>query len=493
MQIFFLHLSDIKRIKMKSNFTYIVFAIIGSLFIVFLVQLVWLRDLYQTIKTETEKTVQETLNMADTYELEFRLDSLDRTPKDEGASGEISISQSIGSKSDDENGNQLIQQKRVVQGGDTIQDVKEVEDNKFSLTEMNRMFDMVKVSVHQTIDRVAPIRLDMVYSYLSSTFLARNIHSEIYRIETVNFDTDSILQSKSLIELIPSSAVFTYIYDTDNNLGYRIFIQPLTRTVLFQMLGILSTTLLIVLILGFAFWFLIRTIFQQKTLEEMKEDFTNNMTHELKTPLAVAYSATDALLNFGQGENKEKREKYLTICKEQLEKLSGLVEQILSMSMERRLRFVLKKEHTGIKQLIDALIPQHRMKTNREVEFHVDISPEDLTVYADKTHLNNVLSNLIDNAIKYSTGKAVIGINIRKETDTVIISVIDNGIGIPTDKQKFIFDKFYRVPQGNKHDAKGYGIGLFYVKTIVEKHGGTIAVESTVGKGSVFTIKLPVE
>ena len=232
-----------------------------------------------------------------------------------------------------------------------------------------------------------------------------------------------------------------------------------------------------------------------QTLEEMKSDFTNNITHELKTPIAVAYAANDALLNFNQAEEKAQRDKYLRICQEQLQRLSGLVEQILSMSMERRRTFRLHPEEFAIRDILETLIEQHKLKAESSVHISVDIEPEDLSVLADRTHFSNIISNLIDNAIKYSHGEAEVAIHCRKVTvegqnEQTEISVSDHGIGIAPEKQKHIFDKFYRVPTGNLHDVKGYGLGLFYVKTMIEKHGGSVSVKSELGKGSTFTIRI---
>ena len=267
--------------------------------------------------------------------------------------------------------------------------------------------------------------------------------------------------------------------------------EPINKLVLRQMSGILATSFVILIILSFSFWFLIRTILRQKTLEEMKSDFTNNITHELKTPLAVAYAANDALLNFNLAEDKKQREKYLGICQEQLQRLGGLVEQILSMSMEHRKTFRLHPENFHLYHLFPTLIEQHKLKAGKPVEITLDIEPEDLTITADRTHFSNILSNLIDNAIKYSPKKAEIAIHCRKtETGQVEISVSDHGTGIPADKQPLVFDKFYRVPTGNVHNTKGYGLGLFYVKTMVEKHNGNVTVKSEPGKGSTFTIRI---
>jgi signal transduction histidine kinase len=483
---------------MKPNFKYIVISIIASLSIVFLIQLFWLKGLYNSIEIETEKNIFDCLNIANSHELEFRMDSLENSSDKEKPKGEISITQSIGNndstETDTSESKKTVKSKRIVQHGDTIQDSKEeVGDEEFSLIQFEKLGILIRETMHQTIDSIAPIRLDTLHSALLAALNVRDIKSDIYKIEVVDFSKDSVIQSLDITEIENDSFVFNYTFDSNNQLGYRVHFEALTKTILSQMFGILSTTALIVLILAFAFWYLIRTIFQQKTLDEMKDDFTNNMTHELKTPIAVAYSATDALLNFGQVDNKERREKYLSINKEQLEKLSSLVEQILSMSVERRLKLILKKEDIRLKYMLETLIEQHRMKSEREIIFNLNIQPDDLTICADKTHLNNALSNLMDNAIKYSKDKTIIDITAYIDNMYFIIKVKDNGIGIAPDKQKFVFEKFYRVPQGNKHNAKGYGIGLFYVKTIVEKHGGIISVHSAIGKGSEFTIKIPVE
>jgi signal transduction histidine kinase len=225
----------------------------------------------------------------------------------------------------------------------------------------------------------------------------------------------------------------------------------------------------------------------------MKSDFTNNMTHELKTPLAVAYSAIDTLLNFKQGENRDKRNQYLQICIEQLSHLSGLVEQILYVSMERTKKITLNKETVELKPFIAQIAGNHTLKANKPVDIHIDIQPETLSVHADATHLNNIINNLIDNAVKYATSEEAVEITVASymEKEFCILSVKDNGMGISPENQKLIFDRFYRVPQGNLHDIKGFGLGLSYVKSIVERHGGCITVKSALHKGAEFIIKIP--
>ena len=194
-------------------------------------------------------------------------------------------------------------------------------------------------------------------------------------------------------------------------------------------------------------------------------------------------------------QHPDKARKYLTIAQEQLQTLSGLVEQILSMSMERRKSMLLNIVEVPVKEVIEPLISQHQLKvksgvsTDKKVNISLSVEPENLMVHADRMHFSNIVSNLIDNAIKYSEDSVKIEIKaFQKAEDEVLVSVSDNGIGIDHDKLPYIFDKFYRVTDGNKYTVKGYGLGLFYVKSLMEKMGGSVSVESEPGKGSCFTL-----
>ena len=163
-----------------------------------------------------------------------------------------------------------------------------------------------------------------------------------------------------------------------------------------------------------------------------------------------------------------------------------MVEQILSMSMERRRQFKLNIETVDFAQLLQPIIEQQQLKADKPVTITTHIDPEGLTLQADRAHLSNILNNLIDNAIKYSPGEAQVEISATPSA----ISVTDHGMGIAADKLPHIYDKFYRIPTGDLHDVKGYGLGLFYVKTMVEKHGWSIDASSTKGKGTSITILL---
>ena len=216
----------------------------------------------------------------------------------------------------------------------------------------------------------------------------------------------------------------------------------------------------------------------------MKDDFVSNMTHELKTPIAIAYSANDALLNYDTDNDPQKKVTYLNIANKQLKRLGELVENILAMSMERRKTMELKPEIILLRPFVEEIAAAQRLRGEKDVIISVDIDDK-ISIEADKAHLANVLNNLIDNAIKYSGSSVEITISGNDKG----ISVADNGIGIPAKSIPYLFNKFYRVPRGNRQDVRGYGIGLYYVKSIFDKMGWSVTVRSKESEGSVFTIK----
>ena len=341
----------------------------------------------------------------------------------------------------------------------------------------------------------------MLYDSLLTSFLHdRNInlpHRLLHLHKGSKWDS-TILYIDTLVNIgtpgyVPTSKAveYNYSFDINTSQSYRLIMEPAGTLVLRQMSGILTTSFVILIVLAFSFWFLIRTILKQKTLEEMKSDFTNNITHELKTPIAVAYAANDALLNFNQAEEKAQRDKYLRICQEQLQRLSGLVEQILSMSMERRRTFRLHPEEFAIRDILETLIEQHKLKAESSVHISVDIEPEDLSVLADRTHFSNIISNLIENAIKYSGKEVRIDLSCIQKGHTLTIQITDNGIGIPPAEQSKVFDKFYRGNHIPDRNIPGIGLGLSYVKLLTEAHHGHVSLTSQMSKGTTFSIVLP--
>ena len=362
------------------------------------------------------------------------------------------------------------------------------------------MLDLAVVlqkGIHIGIDQLCPTDYHVYDSLLNLQLQEAGVHQP-YRLEVVSRDSsmtvcDTILVScDSAFIATADTRNYDYSFDTDGQVTYRLWVGPVTSIVLRQMGGILATSFVIVIVLGLSFWYMIHVILRQKSLDEMKTDFTNNMTHELKTPIAVAYAANDVLLNFKKNCDEEERRKYLTVCQEQLTKLSALVEQILSMSMERRKNFRLSIERSDMGELLDEVVRTFRLRADKNAVIELKLESEGIFASVDRVHMANAVGNLIDNSLKYSGDRAA-EVSVRcwqTGNGEVKISVSDNGIGISHDKLQYVFDKFYRVPTGNRHEVKGYGLGLHYVKTIVDMHGGRVTAESRLGGGSTFCIEI---
>ncbi|WP_298714242.1 HAMP domain-containing sensor histidine kinase [Chitinophaga sp.] len=235
---------------------------------------------------------------------------------------------------------------------------------------------------------------------------------------------------------------------------------------------------------------MLRTILRQKRLSEVRNDFINNMTHELKTPIATVSAAVEALERFNALADPQKTANYLRISRQELQRLGDLVEKVLHIAAEEKEDLVLQTETTDLNDIISEIISNHRLKSGKKTDFTYTMLSDPL-IKADPSHLTNAINNLVDNAIKYSGEHAEISILLARRPGWVRISVIDNGIGIPYSYHNSIFEKFFRVPSGNLHNVKGFGLGLSYVKKIAEKHGGTIKVKSEPEKGSEFQLEIP--
>lgn len=473
-----------------KRFKNIAIAFVVCLSILLVVDLFCLLRLFGSVKDNTQKVIMNCIEQADDKEMQVRLSKI---KKDDEKKISLSIDKSFNYK----NNTTSIKTRTVekVKSATTIDTVRSTNAKDFDaeyVSEISGILTDVRHLFHQYMDTVFPINIHLLDSLTVSEFQYRAIPAKVYGIQFVDLRNNTVISSSLPKSLLTDKVKpIEYFLDFNKTRAYHVFMTSLTKVVLMQMSGILITTFLIILLLAAAFAFFIRTVLKQKTMEEMKDDFTNNMTHELKTPIAVAYSAADTLLHFHQGDDKAKRDKYLQICLDQLTHLSGLVEQILSLSMERRKTMTLKKEIIVIKDLVDPLIKQFSLQTQKPIYFDVKFEPEDISVYADAFHLNNVISNLIDNAIKYSKEEAHIAVSAWRTESQVHLSVRDDGIGIAADQLDKVFDKFYRVPNGNIQNVKGYGLGLYYVKQIVDKHDAGINIQSVLDEYTQFTINFP--
>ena len=273
--------------------------------------------------------------------------------------------------------------------------------------------------------------------------------------------------------------------DDDGSYSLMVSIETPFKVFLGRMWGLIASSVAIIFLLAGVLIYLVRTMFRQKTLEEMRRDFTHNITHELKTPISVAVTATDALRNFSADADPDRRSRYLEIVETQLTQLSTMVEHILSVSVEGR-EYKYNPTVVYLQDVISQLTQGAGMNT---AVFNIDCA-EDIKIMADEFHIKNLLATVIDNAVKYSTDP-IVDIRVSDESGNVTIEIEDNGCGIAKEHLSHVFEKFYRVPTGDIHSVRGYGLGLYYAKQVAELHKGTISMNSRVGKGTTVTIKLP--
>jgi two-component system phosphate regulon sensor histidine kinase PhoR len=241
-----------------------------------------------------------------------------------------------------------------------------------------------------------------------------------------------------------------------------------------------------------AFAFMYRSIQTQQKLMQLKNDLISNITHELKTPVATVSVALEALKNFKALDNPQLTQEYLQIAQNELSRLTLMTEKILKTSAFEENKMDLRTEEVDFAEIVGRVLSSLKLvfeKHNATVD--VKRTGTDFRITGNAEHLTNVVYNLLDNALKYRKSDCRILVELRKEHQRLVVSIEDNGIGIPAEYRHKVFEKFFRVPQGNVHNAKGYGLGLSYVASVVKHHGGTIRVQSEEGNGSCFIIDLP--
>ena len=253
---------------------------------------------------------------------------------------------------------------------------------------------------------------------------------------------------------------------------------------------LLISLLLIGLLLG-TFFYLMKTIFNQNKMAELRKNFVDNMTHELKTPVSTVMAAIEAIQRYGVREDKEKMDRYLDISKKELDHLSGMIEKVLQMDIDASKGIVLQRSDFDIVAMVGSVIEVAQLNKTKIVDIELLADPDSVLIKGDESHLKNVINNLLENAIKYAGHHVKICVEIKGGKEYVQIRITDNGKGIAPEYHQRIFDMFFRVPSGNLHDVKGFGLGLAYVKQVVKRHEGKISVESDLEKGSTFIVRLP--
>jgi two-component system phosphate regulon sensor histidine kinase PhoR len=271
-----------------------------------------------------------------------------------------------------------------------------------------------------------------------------------------------------------------------------LIVPNIKKLVLQQMRWMIIGAIFFTLMIISAFYITVSALLRQKKLSEIKNDFINNMTHELKTPLATISLAIDALRNEKVIQDRSKMDYFNDIIKEENKRMNKHVETILQAAVMDRQELQLSKQPMQVNHLIEEILGNYTLQLqekNGVVELQLN-AKRDL-INADPVHFRNLISNLVDNAVKYSKENLLLKISTTNTSKNLIVRFEDNGIGMSKETVRRIFEKFYRAHTGNIHNVKGFGLGLSYVKTVIDAHNGKIKVESTLGKGSSFTIEIP--
>lgn len=340
------------------------------------------------------------------------------------------------------------------------------------------------------------VNIDEVNAMIQAEFANNEVESTYYfkiidrkGVEVYNSTPDSVIVSPKLKEyaqkLFPNdvasgkSAYLTVFFPGKKNM----FLNSLTLLLPWAILSLILLLSCIVSIL---------LIFRQRRLNEIKNDFVSNMTHELKTPVSTISLAAQMLADPAVAKTADTMKYYTRVIVDETKRLSFHIEKVLQMSTFERGNGNLKMTERDINDLLNIILENFWVKVHaKHGQLIADLQAVESIALVDETHFTNVLYNLMDNAVKYTPNNLVLTVKTWNEKDNLLISIQDNGVGIKKEHQKHIFDKFYRVPTGNVHNVKGFGLGLAYVKQIVDAHHGLIKVESELNIGTKFIISLP--
>lgn len=489
---------------MKSSVKYIIVLVIVSLSGIFGYQLFWIDRLYHSRQQQNKEYIVQAIRNADHIELFSRADRISALAKKRRETvaqadnqGGIALTTRFRDKDSLPAALRIVEKEADLpyEHGVDAKMKKILESTHVRVGDdfgsLGRLGLQMQRSLHEVIDTIFPIDLAKFDSLLTAGLREKNLH--LRHFTEIRSVADSTLLASSLPagEDLARYDRYVWEYSTFHPKAYFVYVEPTRMASLAGMTGILVSSFLILLILALSFAYMIWFLIHQKTVEQLKDDFTHNVTHELKTPVAISYAAVESIIHYNLLDKKEKADKYLRLCHEELERLGGMIEQILTLSLEKRKEIRLVRENIALSGLVDKIVEQQKIKSARPFRIHTEYVPEAITLKADRIHLYSILSNLVDNALKYAGKEPEITIRAEAAGGKVRIEVKDNGPGIPAEYCRHIFDKFYRLPSSHRSPVKGYGIGLFYVKTMVEKHGGTVTVESVAGEGACFIVTLP--
>ncbi len=388
-------------------------------------------------------------------------------------------------KEDQFNNRIKIALKTVVNQLLTSEDVYPADKNSFDPVFYNEHYEILSV--------INPLTLDsLLQEELGCMKLNKDYVYGVFRKTDSVFVMGPFQGFEQNISHSPDWVSLTCLCHSESYLLAAYF-EHQQRLIFSQMAILPIMSGIFLLILVFSFFFTISFMLRQKKVSELKTDFVNNMTHEFKTPIATISVSSEILSKNMVAESPEKVKKYAKIIFDENTRLKNQVERVLQIAILDREEYNLKMERLDIHQIIKDVVRNFKVQVEeRNGIIHIDSKAKQHFLLVDKVHFTNILNNLLDNANKYSQRKPTITISTKNIDGKIEISVQDNGIGIRKENLREIVKKFHRLQTGNLHDTKGFGIGLFYVKTMVEPMGGTLLINSELNKGSTFSLLFPV-
>ncbi|MCX6247223.1 MAG: HAMP domain-containing sensor histidine kinase [Bacteroidetes bacterium] len=373
-----------------------------------------------------------------------------------------------------------------------VNKIEKLEKRKAS--EANPYEGMINFNRHLLYDHfITEPQLDsLIMSELNLRGIDTRFEFGIYNPERDSFliEKNPSLR-KSLME--KGSAARLFVSDIFTSPEYLLVYFPNEKQFLLtELWGMLLISIILIIVIVYSFTYTITTIFRQKKLSEMKNDFINNMTHEFKTPISTISLACEALNDRDVRLSPEFTESYINIILEENKRLATMAEKILQTAVIEKGQLKMKRERIDLHEVITDVIKNIRIQVEiKDGVIRKQCRASNPVLMGDKVHLTNLVYNLLDNANKYSPRKPVITVRTENSANGIQLTIEDHGIGINKGEQKKIFDKLYRVPTGNIQDVRGFGLGLSYVKAIVEEHHGRISLESEINKGTTFKVFLP--
>jgi len=484
--------------KKKYVLTIILF-LISTVFVITFIQIKWIKD---SIKTQERQFIALVNKILDDIIKEYEIKEIIFSKKQEIISASPDSTLAL----DFENNAQIQKllrenktKKNIIIYRET-QDKIKINNNEFvnQINNQNTLFiaQLNKTLTAKKINLNNRINPKEFKEKIDSAFKANNIKFN-YQLAIIDQDQNVIFKTKefkfshSKRETF-SKILFPHTHFNLNKYLLLLYFETNDKNLFNYLPSLAISTIIFTIILLIVLSITIYLILRQKRISELKTDFVNNVSHELKTPIATIQLATEMLTDKSLPKNPQRIQEVANIIKRENERMRYNIEKILQTSVIEkgvmRFKFQHHKLHTLLEKIINNFQVQLKQKNVLIIK---NFYAKDDTIILDETHFTNAIINLLENAAKYNNDDPVIEIETSNEKNKLVISITDNGIGIPKAEQKKIFEKFYRAHDGDVHNYKSFGLGLNYVKKIIEEHQGKITVESEPGKGSTFTIYLP--